>query len=134
NDYEEEDAALQSVVKVHGHSGSQEPAWMRWTSTALAYFAAVVLGVASGYLFRDWQTARAMQGLSDRLAVCQQIEQHPVESCQVILRQFEPSLLAPAAAPVAPTAQASPTPSIQSVPTPSPEKPRHTSPQQEKAP
>src|SRR5438270_1746769 len=57
NDYEDEDAALDSMVKVRGERGSEEPAWMRWTSMALGYLAAIILGVAGGFLFHEKQTA-----------------------------------------------------------------------------
>jgi len=111
NDYEDEDAALDSMVKVRRQGEPEEPAWVRWTSMGLGYLAAVVLGLALGYFLRDWQVARALGNMSEQLAACQQIAQHPVESCQDILRQLQPSLLAPAA-PVAPAPQAGPAPQV----------------------
>src|SRR5262245_1087680 len=57
NDYEDdEDLSLGVSIRPDGEKDSPEPAWMRWTGMALGYFAAVVLGAALGFLFRDLQT------------------------------------------------------------------------------
>jgi proteasome lid subunit RPN8/RPN11 len=84
NDYEDEEESLEPVVKVRGEGRSQEPAWVRWASTALIYLAAIILGVTGGYFFRDRQVAR----IAPALEVCQQITEHPVEACQEILQHF----------------------------------------------
>ncbi len=43
NDYEDEDAALDSMVKVRRQGEPEEPAWVRWTSMGLGYLAAPTL-------------------------------------------------------------------------------------------
>ena len=125
NDYEDEDAALDSMVKVRGERGSEEPAWMRWTSMALGYLAAIILGVAGGFLFRDWQTAPVIEKAApaiesmNALNTCRQIRwQSPI--CQDILVQLQPSLLNPVitADPSPPQAQPAPNPGAQVSPTP----------------
>ena len=131
NDYEDEDAGLGSVVKVGREREPEEPAWVRWASMALGYLAAVVISFALGYFLHQWQvdrTVKALEAMADKAALGLQISQHPVESCQDILRQLAPSLLAPVT-PGAPVPQAGPSPQVQS----SPAAPQGKSPQ-EKAP
>jgi proteasome lid subunit RPN8/RPN11 len=138
NDYEDEEASLDSMVKVGGNRASGEPAWVHWTSMALGYLTAAILGVALGYLVDQWRVAKLLQPLAEQTAACQQIAQHPVESCQDILRQLQPSLLAPAL-PAASGIQGAPPPQGQSSPAPkvqpstAPAKSPQNSPQ-EKAP
>jgi proteasome lid subunit RPN8/RPN11 len=127
NDYEDEDAALDSMVKVRGERAAVEPVWVRWASMALGYLLAVIMGVALGYFLREWQVERALKAVADQAALGQQIAQHPVEACQDILRQLAPSLLAPA-----PPVQGVPVPQVKSAP-PTPGKSPQSSPQ-EKAP
>src|SRR5215469_1170613 len=93
NDYEDEDAGLDSMVKVGRERQPEEPAWVRWASMALGYLAAVVLGFALGYVVNQWLVDRAVKAVAEQAALGQQISQHPVEACQEILRQFAPSLL-----------------------------------------
>ena len=117
SDYEEDDASFDPVVKVHDRREPKEPAWMRWATAALGYFAAIILGVAAGFFFRDWQVAPV-------LGACQQIAQHPIEACQQILQQYQlpsDSGLAPAlpgteTAPAPGTQTAPPAPGVQSAP------------------
>jgi proteasome lid subunit RPN8/RPN11 len=120
SDYEEgEDSPSRPPIRSQGERESREPAWMRWTSMALGYFAAVVLGVALGYVFRDWQIAPT-------LGTCQQIVQHPVEACQQIFQHYLPQSLGPAVPPASP--------GVQGTPGPVPGNPRQSLPQQEQAP
>lgn len=106
SDYEDEGSYPDPVVKVQGERMGQEPVWVRWTSTALAYLAAIILGISAGYFFRDWQVSRQLSQMAPELETCQQIAGHPVESCQQILQQYAPSLLAPSFVPAAPATQA----------------------------
>jgi proteasome lid subunit RPN8/RPN11 len=101
SDYEDEEAPPDPGVQVKHGGPSREPAWVRWTSMALGYLAAVVLGVGLGFLLRGRQLAQASQ----LLGACQQIAEHPVDSCQQILQQYAPSMLAPTFVPATPLAQ-----------------------------
>jgi proteasome lid subunit RPN8/RPN11 len=97
NDYEDEEAGLDPLVKVGRERQPEDPAWVRWLSIALGYLAAVVLGFALGYMLHQWQVDRAVKAVADQAALGQQVAQHPIEACQDILRQVAPSLLAPVA-------------------------------------
>src|ERR1051326_8232041 len=91
NDYEDEDAALDSMVKIRGERGRAEPAWVQWTSMALGYLAAVILGIAAGYFFRDWQMAPLAKTMN-QLVGCREIRwQSPL--CQEILIELQPALM-----------------------------------------
>jgi proteasome lid subunit RPN8/RPN11 len=86
NDYGDEsnDAVFDSPVRLHREKEPQEPAWLRWTSLALGYLAAAVLGFAGGYqlMVSKW---------GQDIKTYQYIEQHPVDACREILRQvFQP--------------------------------------------
>ncbi|MGC2697033.1 MAG: Mov34/MPN/PAD-1 family protein [Candidatus Angelobacter sp.] len=123
SDYEEEqdgDAIVDSMVRIHREKESSEPAWMRWTSMALGYFAVVVLGVAMGYFFRDWQTAPL-------LGACQQVADHPVEACQQILQRYLPLPSESGVAPASPGTQTAPAPEGQKS---APQSPQQSSPAQ----
>jgi proteasome lid subunit RPN8/RPN11 len=61
NDYEDEDAALDPIVKMKGSPGPQEPVWLRWVSTSMGYAAAVLLGFVLGFLFMNWEMAPALE-------------------------------------------------------------------------
>jgi hypothetical protein len=97
---------------------------VRWTGKALAYLAAIVLGLSVGYLLRDWLLSRQLSQIAPQLEACQQIAQHPVEACQDILRQALPPLV-PAAPAAQPTENLNPS---------APEKPKQAAPQQQKSP
>ena len=153
NDYEDEEGAFDSMVKVRGERATEEPAWVRWASMALGYVAAVVLGAAAGFFFRDWQTApvieKALPAIEtiNALNGCRQIRWQS-QLCQDILVQLAPSSAMPAA-PEAPAPQAvtpaqgqpsagpkpqvSATPQAQNAPATPPAKSPQNSPQ-EKAP
>jgi proteasome lid subunit RPN8/RPN11 len=82
-DYEEDDhALLDARARSQGEEGgSEEPAWVRWTSLALGYVAVTILGFAGGFLFRDHQLAPFMERY-------QLIVEHPVEACRALLEPF----------------------------------------------
>jgi proteasome lid subunit RPN8/RPN11 len=126
NDYEDAEALPGPVVHVKDGRQTREPAWVRWTSTALSYFAAVLLGLALGYLLREWLFSRQLSQMAPQLEACQQIAQHPVEACQEILRQTLPPV-APAAPAAQPAGNLNPSASA-------PEKSNQASPQPQKSP
>jgi proteasome lid subunit RPN8/RPN11 len=119
NNYEDEEAGLDSMVKVGAPRGAEEPAWVRWASMALGYLAAVILGVAGGFYLRTLQVAPVLDDMKE-IAGCRQIQwQSP--RCQDDLVQLVPSLLIQPSTPPAttpPQAQASPAPNAQVVPAP----------------
>jgi proteasome lid subunit RPN8/RPN11 len=148
NDYEDEDADLDSMVKVGGNRVSEEPAWMKWTGMALGYLAAAILGVTGGFLLHDWRTGAAVENWK-LVSECRQIRWQS-QGCQEVLLELLPGVLTPAppaqaqgtpqeqATPApqvqaSPAAQTSPAPKVQSAPTPAPAKSPQNSPQ-EKAP
>jgi proteasome lid subunit RPN8/RPN11 len=153
NDYEEdEDAGLDSRVKIGGNRASDEPAWVRWTTLGLGYLAAAVLGAALGFLIHQRQTVQIEKEM-EIIATCREMQWQPA-ACQDLLVQLVPQLVirptppstqvqppaqgqaSPApqvqAAP-APQVQATPAPQVQAAPTPAPAKSPQNSPQ-EKAP
>ena len=131
NDFEDEDAGLDSMVKVGRERQPEEPVWVRWASVILRYVAAVIMGFALGYFLHQWQVDRALRAVADQAALGQQVAQHPVEACQDILRQVAPSLLAPVG-PSTPMPQAAP--QAQSSPATPQRKSSQSSPPQEQAP
>jgi proteasome lid subunit RPN8/RPN11 len=80
NDYEEDEDQNEPRVTPHPGRKRKEPAWMKWTSMALGYLAAVILGFAGGY---EFMITRFGQDLD----TYQYIRQHPVDACQQIMRQ-----------------------------------------------
>jgi len=133
NDYEDDETSLDPVIKLKDERRPQDPAWVRWSNTALILLAGMVLGFVGGFLFQDWRFSRQLTQMAPQLAVCDQIAQHPVESCQQILRQFSPPLeQAPVAPPNVPGAETAPAPGAKN---PSAQqKSNPASPQPEKAP
>jgi len=144
NDYEDEDSALNSVVKVGAPQAPEEP-WVRWASLALGYLAAAILGVAAGFLFRDWQTAAAVERIriaAENMNViegCRHVQWQSPE-CVNILVQMVPGLVlnSPASPPpmqTGPAAPAGPEPQPQASPVgtqgqnPPAAPPQNTSPQ-----
>lgn len=115
NDYEDEDAALDSMVKVRGERAKEEPAWARWTGMALGYLAAAILGVALGFFLNARQKSQAEKDL-ELIATCRQMQWQSV-TCQDVLVQLVPSLVI---TPVSPAQQAQPSPGSnpQALPTP----------------
>jgi proteasome lid subunit RPN8/RPN11 len=84
-------------VSVKSEDGRQEPEWMKWTSRVLGYLAVLGLGFSAGYLFYDYRVRPLLQ-------TCQQIVEHPVETCQQVLQQLLP-VPQPLAGPGTPDAQ-----------------------------
>jgi proteasome lid subunit RPN8/RPN11 len=62
NDYgdENDDAAVDFPQRLHPEKEPQEPAWLRWTSLALGYLAAAVLGIVLCFAFLNWRLAPVM--------------------------------------------------------------------------
>lgn len=75
---EEEDGALDPMVRGDHEQRQQEPAWMRWVTRVLGYLAIMLFGLVSGYMLRNWQ-------VSPVLDAYQQIMNHPFEACRVLL-------------------------------------------------
>jgi len=79
NDYEDEDAALNSAVRVGAPQRAEEPPWVHWASMALGYLAAAILGVALGFLVRDWRQAshdnqimnKTLDGTLSTIIICE---------------------------------------------------------------
>jgi proteasome lid subunit RPN8/RPN11 len=140
SDYEEdEDALVSSQVRLQGERESREPAWMRWTSMALGYLAAIILGLAVGFFFRDWQTAPLVETMK-ALDTCRQMRWQSL-ACQDILNQLVPmqpepvAPITPAPQPaLPPQKQAAPQSGVQSSPGIGQAKLPQASPQQEQPP
>jgi proteasome lid subunit RPN8/RPN11 len=138
NDYAEGEDEIEAQVKPQPGRKADDPAWVRWTSMALGYLAAVILGIAAGFFFREWQTAPLVETLRD-LETCRQIRWQS-QGCQDILFQLAP---APPMAPAPITAepqvtppqtQTGPKPGAQSTPGAHPVKSPQTTAPQEQAP
>jgi hypothetical protein len=141
NDYEDDQDSLAVMpVRAQAKKESPEPAWMRWVGLALGYFAAIILGVTGGFLFRDWQTAPVIDTMN-AIVGCQHI-QWQSNLCQSLLGQLVSAPLAPdlriQPSPLAaPQEQASPLPQTKATPgsePPVPAKATQTSPKQESSP
>jgi proteasome lid subunit RPN8/RPN11 len=151
NDYEDEEAALNSAVKVGTPQAPGEPLWVRWASLALGYIAAAVLGLALGFVVREWQM-RPLTDTLDLLFGCREIGWQSAK-CQDALMQLQPRLMAippvglqsapaqaapegSAAQPQNPAPQVSPPPKAQAPAKPEPgtpgEKPPQPPPQAQK--
>lgn len=78
---EDDDTAMDSMVRVGRQNRPPEPAWVKWTSRILGYLAVVLFGLVSGYMFRTWQ-------LSPVLESYQQIMDHPIDACRVLLQPY----------------------------------------------
>jgi proteasome lid subunit RPN8/RPN11 len=98
---EDDDAALDSMVRGERGLPSTEPAWMKWTTRTLGYGAAVLLGLVSGFMLRNWQLAPVVDSY-------QQIIDHPLDACRVLLQPYisiapeQNGIVAPQAAPQPP--------------------------------
>lgn len=58
SDYEDgDDAVVDSLVRSRSKQQPGEPAWLRWTSMALGYVAAMLLGVMLCFVFLNWRLA-----------------------------------------------------------------------------
>lgn len=108
---EDDDAALDSMVRADRPQRPPEPAWMKWTIQILGYLAAILLGLVSGYMLRNWQLTPVMESY-------QQILDHPIDACRVLLQPYisiapeQNGMVAPSQIPQ----QASPQPPQQKAP------------------
>ncbi|MCU1332340.1 MAG: hypothetical protein JWM08_1332 [Candidatus Angelobacter sp.] len=78
---EDDDEALESMVRSDRSKRPSEPAWMKWTTRILGYLAAILLGVVSGYTLRNWQVSPVLESY-------QQIMDHPLDACGVLLQPY----------------------------------------------
>jgi proteasome lid subunit RPN8/RPN11 len=78
---EMDDGVFEAMVRSGNSSRPPEPAWMRWTSQIMGYGAAIVLGLVSGYMFRNWQLTPVVQAY-------QQIMERPLEACRILLQPY----------------------------------------------
>src|SRR5215472_4527662 len=139
-DYEDDqDSPAISPVRGQGERERSEPAWMRWIGLALGYLAAIILGLAAGFLYRDWQTAPVIETMN-AIVRCQHAQwQSPL--CQSLLVDLAPAPMA-TEVPIQPSPQPAPerkqsssqTKGAPASQTPVPAKLPHTSPPQEQAP
>jgi proteasome lid subunit RPN8/RPN11 len=79
-EFEEDDngGPLDSMVRTDRDQRSAEPAWMKWTTRVLGYLAIVLFGLVSGYMLRNWQVSPVLDSY-------QQIMNHPLEACRILL-------------------------------------------------
>jgi len=81
-DQEEMDnGAFEGTVRSDKGSRPPEPAWMSWTTQIMGYGAAIVLGVVAGFMLRNHQVAPLLQDY-------QQILEHPVDACRILLQPY----------------------------------------------
>ena len=78
---ETDDGVFEAMVRSSNSSRPPEPAWMRWTSQVMGYGAAIILGLVSGYMFRNWQVTPVVQAY-------QQIMERPLEACRILLQPY----------------------------------------------
>jgi proteasome lid subunit RPN8/RPN11 len=101
---EDDDGALDSMVRTGREQRPAEPPWMKWTIRTMTYLAIVLFGFVSGYILRTWQ-------LSPVLDSYQQIMDHPIDACRVLLQPYismPPEQNGIVATPQSPPQQASP--------------------------
>src|SRR5262249_40227716 len=103
NDYEDEDAALDSMVRVGPHRATEEPPWMRWISLALGYLAAAILGVAGGFFLQEWKMGPAVENMK-LISQCREIRWQS-QVCQEALLELTPGFLTRVPATPAPQTQ-----------------------------
>ncbi|MGZ7091121.1 MAG: Mov34/MPN/PAD-1 family protein [Candidatus Angelobacter sp.] len=97
---EDDDGALGSMVRDDRAQRPPEPAWMKWTTKILGYLAAILLGLVSGYMLRNWQVSPVLESY-------QQIINHPLEACRILL-SMDAERTGIVATPQVPPQQASP--------------------------
>jgi len=78
---EMDDGVFEAMVRSGNSSRPPEPALMRWTSQIMGYGAAIILGLVSGYMFRNWQLTPVVQAY-------QQIMERPLEACRILLQPY----------------------------------------------
>jgi proteasome lid subunit RPN8/RPN11 len=105
---EDDDSASDSIVRTGREPRPAEPAWMRWTIRVMSYLAIVLFGVVSGYMLRNWQVSPVLDSY-------QQIMNHPLEACRILLT-MDPERNGIVAAPQGPQPQAAPQPQQQKAP------------------
>jgi proteasome lid subunit RPN8/RPN11 len=57
HEFEDDDAALDSMIRADRIQRSSEPVWMKWTTRAVGYLAAVMLGLMLCFVFLNWRWA-----------------------------------------------------------------------------
>src|SRR6476620_10196586 len=78
HEYEEDDdSASDSMVRADREQ-NPEPAWMKWSIRVLGYAAVILLGLVSGFMLRSWQVSPVLDSY-------QQIINHPLEACRILL-------------------------------------------------
>lgn len=75
---EDDDGALDSMVRTDREQRPPEPTWMKWMIRVMISLAIVVFGVVSGYMLRSWQVSPVLDSY-------QQIINHPLEACRILL-------------------------------------------------
>ena len=78
---EDDDGALDSMARTDREQRPAEPVWMKWTIRVMSYLAIVLFGVVSGYMLRNWQVSPVLDSY-------QQIMEHPVDACRVLLQPY----------------------------------------------
>jgi proteasome lid subunit RPN8/RPN11 len=78
---EDDDGALDSMVRTDREQKPREPEWMKWTTQILGYMAVILFGVVSGFMLRNWQLAPVVESY-------QQIMEHPLDACRVLLQPY----------------------------------------------
>ena len=78
---EMDNGGFESMVPSDKSSRRAEPAWMRWASWVMGYGAAIFLGLVSGFMLRTRQDTPLLQEY-------QQILEHPVDACRILLQPY----------------------------------------------
>ena len=92
NDYEDEEPALNSAVKVGAPRAAEEPGWVRWASLSLGYIAAAILGMTLGFFVREWQM-RPLAETMNLMVGCRDIGWQSLK-CQEFLLELQPRVIA----------------------------------------
>jgi proteasome lid subunit RPN8/RPN11 len=87
NDYAEDEddiPRMDSVARAPRERDRREPTWMKWISMTMGYIAAIILGFVVGHEWLARQVDPIMRSY-------QQILEHPVEACRVLLQPYMPN-------------------------------------------
>ena len=76
-----DNGAFEGMVRPDKGPRQPEPTWMRWTTQIMGYGAAIVLGLVAGFMLRNRQVAPLLQDY-------QQILEHPVDACRILLQPY----------------------------------------------
>jgi proteasome lid subunit RPN8/RPN11 len=78
SDYEEDgdDAVVDSLVRSHNKQGPREPAWLKWTSMAVGYVAAMLLGLMLCFVFLNWRLAPELDKANKYDQLIQMLQQY----------------------------------------------------------